>query len=172
MVGKIALPTYPQPRGICDVSGHRTVESRCKGPSDRACAVQGHPRHRGAGQAGGLQERLVLTAHPHGCLLLYPQPTWVPIRAQIVALSSFSAQTAAARRLLVGFAEDVELDSAGRLLVSPSLRQYAHFEKDIWFVGQGGNFEIWSDAGWRAQQVSMSALGDTPLAAGLDNLAL
>ncbi|MBK9521714.1 MAG: division/cell wall cluster transcriptional repressor MraZ [Rhodocyclaceae bacterium] len=128
-------------------------------------------KHRDALVAAG-EGRLVLTAHPHGCLLLYPQPTWVPIRAQIVALSSFSAQTAAARRLLVGFAEDVELDSAGRLLVSPSLRQYAHFEKDIWFVGQGGNFEIWSDAGWRAQQVSMSALGDTPLAAGLDNLAL
>lgn len=128
-------------------------------------------RHRDGLLAAG-EGRLVLTAHPHGCLLLYPQPAWLPIRAQIVALSSFSTQTAAARRLLVGFAEDIELDSAGRLLVSPTLRQYAQLEKDVWFVGQGGNFEIWSDSGWRAQQVSMSALGDGPLSAGLDKLAL
>ena len=75
------------------------------------------------------------------------------------------------RRLLVGFAEDVELDGSGRLLLSPSLRQYAGLDKEIWLVGQGSHFEIWSDAGWRAQQEAMIALGDK-LPAGLENLAL
>ena len=46
--------------------------------------------------------------------------------------------------------QPVELDAAGRLLISPSLRQYAGLEKEIWLVGQGRHFEIWSAAGWQA----------------------
>ena len=65
---------------------------------------------------------LVLTAHPHRCLLLYPQPAWEPIQAKMMALSSFDKQSSKLQRMLVGFAEDIELDSAGRLLVSPVLR--------------------------------------------------
>ena len=36
---------------------------------------------------------VVLTAHPHGCLLLYPQPAWEPIQAKMMALSSFDRQS-------------------------------------------------------------------------------
>jgi MraZ protein len=115
---------------------------------------------------------LVLTAHPHRCLLLYPQPAWEPIRAQILAAPSLQVESAMVRRLLVGFAEDVTMDGAGRLLISASLRQYAGLEKEIWLVGQGSHFEVWSDAGWRAQQEAIFALGDKLLPAGLDHLAL
>ncbi len=76
------------------------------------------------------------------------------------------------RRLLVGFAEDAELDGAGRLLISPSLRQYAGLEKEIWLIGQGRHFEIWSATGWKAQQEAIFAVGDKLLPPGLENLAL
>ena len=127
-------------------------------------------RHREAlAQVGA---RLVLTAHPHRCLLLYPQPAWEPIRAQILAAPSLQVDSAMVRRLLVGFAEDVELDGAGRLLISPSLRQYAGLEKEIWLIGQGRHFEIWSAAGWQMQQEAIFAVGDKLLPPGLENLAL
>lgn len=116
--------------------------------------------------------RLVLTVHPHRCLLLYPQLAWEPIRAQILAAPSLQVESAMVRRLLVGFAEDVALDSAGRLLISASLRQYAGLEKEVWLIGQGSHFEVWSDAGWRAQQEAIFAMGDKLLPAGLENLAL
>ncbi|MCM2289340.1 MAG: division/cell wall cluster transcriptional repressor MraZ [Sulfuritalea sp.] len=128
-------------------------------------------RHRDALLAAG-EGRLVVTAHPHRCLLLYPQPAWEPIRAQILAAPSLQVESAMVRRLLVGFAEDVELDGAGRLLISPSLRQYAGLEKEIWLVGQGRHFEIWSAAGWKAQQEAIFAVGDKLLPPGLENLAL
>jgi len=115
---------------------------------------------------------LVLTAHPHRCLLLYPRPAWEPIRDQILAASSLQAESAMVRRLLVGFAEELELDGAGRLLISPSLRQYAGLEKEIWLIGQGRHFEIWSAAGWQAQQDAIFAVGDKLLPPGLENLAL
>jgi len=94
---------------------------------------------------------LVLTAHPHRCLLLYPQPAWEPIQAKIMALSSFDKQSSALQRLLVGFVEDISLDSAGRILVSPELREFAGLDKEVMLVGQGSHFELWNKEAWRAQ---------------------
>ncbi len=107
-------------------------------------------RHREALQhecAGNL----VLTAHPHRCLLLYPQHAWEPIQSKLMALSSFDKQSSALQRLLVGFAEDVALDSAGRVLVSPALRDFAALGKEVMLVGQGSHFELWNMEAWRAQ---------------------
>lgn len=115
---------------------------------------------------------LVLTAHPHRCLLLYPQASWEPIRAKILAAPSLETQSAMLRRLLVGFAVDTEIDGAGRLLVAPELRGYANLEKQVWLVGQGSHFEIWSDAGWKTQQDAIFALGDKLLPPGLETLTL
>jgi MraZ protein len=128
-------------------------------------------RHRDAlvTAAGG---KLVLTAHPHRCLLLYPEPAWEPIRDKVLAASSFNPQSAAIKRLLVGHARDEEMDSAGRLLVSPELRQFAQLEKLVWLVGQGSHFEIWSDAGWQKQQEVIFAMANEPLPPGLEDLAL
>ena len=128
-------------------------------------------RHRDALQVLG-SGRLVLTAHPHRCLLLYPAPAWEPVRDRVLAVSSLDAQSALLRRLLVGNAIDTEMDAAGRLLVTPELRRYASLEKEIWLVGQGSHFEIWSEAGWQAQQDAIFALGDKLLPPGLENLAL
>lgn len=128
-------------------------------------------RHRDALLALA-EGRLVLTAHPHRCLLLYPAPAWDPIRAKILAAPSLETQSAMLRRLLVGFAVDAEMDAAGRVLVSPELRAYAALEKQVWLVGQGSHFEIWSDAGWKQQQEAIFALGDKLLPPGLENLTL
>ncbi len=94
---------------------------------------------------------VVLTAHPHGCLLLYPQPAWEPIQAKMMALSSFDKQSSSLQRLLVGFAEDITVDAAGRLLISPTLRDFAGLEKDVMLVGQGSHFEMWNMNAWRKQ---------------------
>ncbi len=127
-------------------------------------------RHRDA-LAAASDGRLVLTAHPHGCLLLYPAAAWEPIRSKVLAASSFDKRSAAIKRLLVGYAHDGELDSAGRLLVAPELRQFARFDRLVWLVGQGSHFEIWSDAGWQKEQEAVFALGEE-LPPGLEDLAL
>lgn len=128
-------------------------------------------RHREAlvAASGG---QFVLTAHPHRCLLLYPAPAWEPIRDKVLAASSLDPRAAAIKRLLVGNARDESLDSAGRLLVSPELRLFAQLEKQVWLVGQGTHFEIWSDAGWRQQQEVFLGMVDQSLPPGLEDLAL
>ncbi len=128
-------------------------------------------RHREALLAASAGQ-LVLTAHPHRCLLLYPAPAWEPIRDKVLAASSLNPQAAAIKRLLVGNARDETIDSAGRLLVAPELRQFAQLEKQVWLVGQGSHFEIWSDVGWQKQQDVFFAMGDQVLPPGLEDLAL
>jgi MraZ protein len=115
---------------------------------------------------------LVLTAHPHRCLLLYPQPAWEPIQSKIMSLSSFDRQSSALQRLLVGYAEDLEMDSAGRLLVSPALREFAGLEKQAMLVGQGSHFELWNIDAWRAQLESVMVGDEMSLPAELEGFSL
>lgn len=128
-------------------------------------------RHR-EGLASSANGTLVLTAHPHRCLLLYPLPAWEPIRDKVLQAPSLEQQSALLKRLLVGYACEEEMDNAGRLLIPPELRQYAGLEKQVWLVGQGSHFELWSDTGWQKQQEAIFALGDKLLPPGLETLTL
>lgn len=128
-------------------------------------------KHRDALQAQ-CAGHLVLTVHPHRCLLLYPQPAWEPIQAKMMALSSFDKQSSTLQRLLVGHAEDIEMDSAGRLLVSPVLREFAGLEKQAMLVGQGSHFELWNMDAWRAQLDRVLAGDDMALPAELEGFSL
>lgn len=127
-------------------------------------------RHRDALQSGATGKQ-VLTAHPHRCLLIYPSPAWEPIRARIMGFSSFDPQASLWKRLLVGFAEEVELDASGRLLVSPELRKFAGMDKQVMMVGQGSHFEVWSQDAWE-KQLDQLTTGTEKLPPGMENFAL
>ncbi|GLT23270.1 MULTISPECIES: division/cell wall cluster transcriptional repressor MraZ [Zoogloea] len=128
-------------------------------------------RHRDAlAELAG--NELILTAHPHRCLLIYPAPAWGPIRDKVLAGSSLDQRSALLKRLLVGFARDEQMDSAGRVLIAPELRGFAQLEKQVHLVGQGDHFELWSDAGWQKQQEAIFALGTDLMPAGWENLPL
>lgn len=129
-------------------------------------------RHRDALLAQ-CEGRLVVTAHPHGCLLVYPLPDWEPIRAQILAAPGLNQQAALLKRLLVGNARDEDMDAAGRVLIAPELREWAKLDKQVRLVGQGKHFELWADEAWLKQQAEAAALfasGELP--AGFENLSL
>ena len=115
--------------------------------------------------------RLVVTADPSKCLLVYPQPVWEPIEQKLNSLSSFNPQIRSLQRLLVGNASDVEMDGVGRILVPPLLRQFAGLNKDVVLVGQGAKFELWDDEKWNLQIENALAFKDgIPLE--LDGFAL
>lgn len=109
--------------------------------------------------------QLIVTADPSRCLLIYPQPAWEPIEQKLNNLSSFDPRTRSLQRLLVGNASDVEMDAAGRILVSPPLRQFAGLSKDVVLVGQGTKFELWDEGQWNLQIENALAFkgGDLPL---------
>ncbi|GAA0777943.1 division/cell wall cluster transcriptional repressor MraZ [Castellaniella ginsengisoli] len=94
------------------------------------------------------QGRLTLTRHPDGCLMLYPRSIWESKREQIAALP---ASARPLQRLLLGNAQDVEMDGASRILVAPELRAAAGLNRDVMLLGLGSNFELWDRAQWEAR---------------------
>ena len=93
------------------------------------------------------QGRLTLTRHPDGCLLVYPRQVWQAKREEV---ARFPMSARALQRLLLGNAQDVELDAAGRFLVAPELRNAAGLSRDVMLLGMGAHFELW-DAGTLAR---------------------
>ena len=83
-------------------------------------------------------------------------------------LSSFDKKSSGLQRLLVGYAEDVSSDSAGRLLISAALRDYASINRTLMFVGQGSHFELWSKEAWNKQikQIKINDKGELPAELG------
>jgi len=116
--------------------------------------------------------RLVITADPSQCLLIYPQPDWEPIQEKLMNFASFNKRARDLQRLLVGHAEDVEMDSAGRILVSTPLREFAGLDKVIMLVGQGRKFEAWDEQRWYQQRDAAIAAQDSPLPPEMENFSL
>ena len=85
------------------------------------------------------------------CLLLYPLKEWEIIEQKLLALSNFDPAQRRIQRVMQGFATECEMDSAGRILLSPTLRQHAQLEQQIMLVGQLNKFEIWQPEQWQAQ---------------------
>ncbi|MGB4345496.1 MAG: division/cell wall cluster transcriptional repressor MraZ [Burkholderiaceae bacterium] len=110
-------------------------------------------RHRDvlAATASG---QLTITRHPHGCLMIFPRPEWEKFRARIAELP-VSAQWW--KRIFLGNAMDVELDSTGRVLVSPELRAAAGIERDTMLLGMGNHFELWDKATYAAKEADAMA---------------
>jgi MraZ protein len=88
----------------------------------------------------------------HRCLLLYPLSEWEQIERQIESLSSFDPMSQRVKHLLIGHANDLELDGSGRILLPQELRQYAQLEKHVSLIGQGKKLEIWSQDNWSQQR--------------------
>ena len=51
-------------------------------------------------------------------------------------------------RLMLSSAHEIALDSAGRLLVPPVLREYAEFTQEVIFVGVNDHIEMWDKTRW------------------------
>jgi MraZ protein len=84
----------------------------------------------------------------HACLLLYPLPEWEIIEQKLSLLSSMNPQERRVQRLLLGHASECQMDSAGRLLIAPVLRQHAGLTKEVMLVGQFNKFELWDETTW------------------------
>jgi MraZ protein len=114
-------------------------------------------RHRDVLMATS-QGLLTMTKHPHGCVMIFPRPEWEKFRGRIAALP-MSAQWW--KRIFLGNAMDVEIDSTGRVLISPELRNGASIVKDTVLLGMGEHFELWDRATYEAREAE-AMQGDMP----------
>lgn len=114
-------------------------------------------KYRGA-LADRCAGRLKITAHIDPCLLIYPFPDWEPLEKAFNDASKLDPRVRQWRRRLVGYADEVEMDTSGRVLIPPTLRDIAALGKTVVLVGIGQAFELWSKEGWDKTQAEMPEL--------------
>ena len=112
-------------------------------------------RHRDALLLQG-EGRVTLTKHPDGCLLLFPRPEWEAFRTRVAQLPMDAHWW---RRIFLGNAAEIDLDGAGRILITPELRTAANIEREIMLLGMGSHLEIWDANTYAAKEQAAIAQG-------------
>ena len=81
----------------------------------------------------------------HRWLVAYPTPEWEAREAKLNELSPFDWEARKVAGMLIGFANDVELDRQGRFVIPPSLRAFAELGPRARILGQGREFHLWDE---------------------------
>ncbi|MFP3043524.1 division/cell wall cluster transcriptional repressor MraZ [Treponema primitia] len=95
----------------------------------------------------------MLTKGPDGCIWLYPMEEWNKLMQKVrTSSSAFNSDFRALRRHLIGPAQDVEIDKAGRIAIPQTLREYAELIRDCIVLGQDDFVEIWNADRYRSYE--------------------
>ncbi len=81
------------------------------------------------------------------CLCVYSQSEWQKLVEKIEQLPSVKSSDV--KRFLYDGAFNVEFDTQGRILVPPTLREYAGFDSEVHIIGMASNVEIWDAELWK-----------------------
>ncbi len=98
-----------------------------------------------------LADGAVLTRGFENNLMLLTQDGFQAIWEYLAAMSLTDPLARALRRLIFAQAAQVSLDSAGRILVPPFLREAVGLDGEVVVVGAGDYIELWPVADWEAQ---------------------
>ncbi len=89
-------------------------------------------------------------------LMVLPPDVFQVIYDRLMGMSLTDPNARLLRHVILGNALHVVPDGAGRILLSPNLKEYAHLSDSVVFVGQGDYFEIWSAEKWQAEQAKVN----------------
>jgi MraZ protein len=96
---------------------------------------------------------ILMISQLDGCLVAYTMGEWNKIEARLMDLAEKSTNMRRFRRIFIGEAAECACDRQGRVLVPPTLRQYAELVKDIVLAGVLDHFEIWSREKWDEEKM-------------------
>lgn len=111
-------------------------------------AMPARYRERLLESCGG--QLVATTALGDRCLWIYTLAAWEEVEAQLRDAPNMHPMVKRLNRLLIGNANEIELDGNGRFVVPPLLREYAGLDKKVMLVGQLNKFELWSEEAWHA----------------------
>jgi MraZ protein len=122
---------------------------------------------------GEYSNKLTITLESPQCLILYPDNVWSEVREKIQNLPTGSHPLVKSyQRLVLGYAETVEMDKAGRVLLSANLKNLTNLEKDVVLVGLGNRFELWDKTKWESETSKALELSQDDLAGLLNGFSL
>jgi MraZ protein len=102
-------------------------------------------------------------------LRVLPEAAFVSIYERVTEMSSTNPTARQLRRLIFSTAQQVDIDSNGRILIPKYLRDVASLSSEAIVVGVGEAVEIWSPEAWDNQnQILLDAESNAERFAALD----
>ncbi|MBO5929209.1 MAG: division/cell wall cluster transcriptional repressor MraZ [Clostridia bacterium] len=89
------------------------------------------------------------------CVCLYSLEEWNKLQEGLAQMPMTKARKL--QRYLSANAEDVQVDSQGRILLPKHLQQYAGLEKEALVIGAGNRAEIWNPTAYESDVASMTS---------------
>ena len=105
-------------------------------------------RYRDVLFAGG-ERRIIVTSALDPCLVAYAVPEWTAFEDRLAKLPQFDRAVQKLKRIYVSGAVECDVDDSGRVLVPPTLREYAGLKKSVLWAGSGKYAELWDLEIWR-----------------------
>ncbi len=96
------------------------------------------------------QESFFITNYS-GCLYVFAAEDWARIEERAALVPTTDRRMNTFVRFFVGGAVEAVPDKQGRILIPPSLRNYAGLEKEVVIQGMPNRFEVWSLARWQEE---------------------
>ncbi|MDY6953988.1 MAG: division/cell wall cluster transcriptional repressor MraZ [Thermodesulfobacteriota bacterium] len=97
----------------------------------------------------------IMVSKMDGALMCYTLEEWSKVEQRILNMAVKSENMRRFRRIFIGGAFECSLDKQGRILIPPSLRQYAHLAREVVLVGVLDHFEIWAREGYLDQDTQL-----------------
>jgi transcriptional regulator MraZ len=97
-----------------------------------------------------LSKGVFLSRAMEHCISLYPAATYTEMADAALAQvrNPLSSQGRELRRILYGNALETELDSAGRVMLTPKFLEHAGIGREVVITGVGDCLEIWDRSAW------------------------
>ncbi len=110
-------------------------------------------------------ERVVITnfrVEGYPCLDVYPYASWVRLEEKLQQKPQFDPGVLRFVTYYVASAHDCELDKQGRILLPPTLREYARLTREVVFASAIDKFRIWDLENWQKVHSAASEVTSQP----------
>jgi len=99
-----------------------------------------------------LEDGLVLTRGPDGCIVLYTPPEWEKVADKLNSAGSLEPlKMRRLKRAIFSTAFPLNLDGQGRITLPQPLREHAGITSEIVVSGVNNYIELWDKQRWQAE---------------------
>ena len=109
----------------------------------------------------GLGKKMVMTRGLDNCLFVYSKSNWEKVAEKLQALSFAQADTRGFNRFILSGAVEVEVDTAGRILIPEHQKEFAGLKKTVVFAGVSDRVEVWDSESWKAYKARIEKQADS-----------